>query len=330
MAGSTSWSRRLVTIPTLFIATAVYAALSPLLFVLAALADVARRRQRAALRLVAYLGCYLLAECVGVVALAIIGLGARRLVIERTYTVQRAWTGFLLAAAARVFRLTFVVEGDTLAAAAPYLLLVRHTSILDTLLPSVFITARYGVRLRFVLKRELLLDPCLDIAGNRLPNYFVARDGKESERDLDGVAALAQDLDDRDAVLIYPEGTRMTAAKRERALARLATTDPSLHQRALALRHTLPPRLGGTLTLLDAAPLDVVMMAHTGFEGFARPADLWSGKLVGTTVRMKLWRVPRAAIPAEREARITWLYTEWQKLDDWVGTLSRGATTRDH
>lgn len=316
-----------MTLPVLGIVASLYVALAPVLFVGALLVDGARlvrRRRAAALRLWLYLGCYLFAEVVGVMALAVVwiasGFGANDArLIDATYAVQQRWTRFLLSTAAAIFSLQFAIEGDDVAAMGPYVLLVRHTSILDTLLPSVYVTQRHGVRLRFVLKRELLLDPCLDIAGNRLPNYFVARDGKDSQRDLDGIVKLLDGLGAHDGVLIYPEGTRMTRHKRERALAKLAAAQPELSAMASQLLHTMPPRLGGTLTLIDGAPLDVVCFAHTGLEGFARPADLWRGGLVGKTVRVKIWRIARAAIPTDRDARIAWLFAEWQKLDDWVG-----------
>ncbi|HRE89632.1 MAG TPA: 1-acyl-sn-glycerol-3-phosphate acyltransferase, partial [Myxococcota bacterium] len=85
-----------------------------------------------------------------------------------------------------------------------------HTSLVDTLLPTTYLTARRGLKLRWVLKRELLVDPCLDVAGSRLPNAFVARDGSDTEKALAQVRALATDLPADEGVLIYPEGTRFT------------------------------------------------------------------------------------------------------------------------
>ena len=44
-----------------------------------------------------------------------------------------------------------------------------------------------GLQPRFVLKRELLLDPCLDVVGARIPNYFLdggANDCAPEGRDL--------------------------------------------------------------------------------------------------------------------------------------------------
>jgi hypothetical protein len=54
--------------------------------------------------------------------------------------------------------------------------MLRHASIGDTLLASALVGRPHGIFwLRYVLKRELLWDPCLDVVGNRLPHVFVDR-----------------------------------------------------------------------------------------------------------------------------------------------------------
>ena len=68
---------------------------------------------------------------------------------------------------------------------APILVVSRHASLIDTLLPGRYVTQPFGIRLRYVLKSELLVDPALDIAGNRLPNVFVDRGG-DTDRELAG------------------------------------------------------------------------------------------------------------------------------------------------
>ena len=95
-----------------------------------------------------------------------------------------------------------------------------------------------------------------------------------------------------------------------------------------ALRHVLPPRRGGVLALLDAAPTaDVVVLAHTGLEGAARLGDLWRGSLVGRTIEVAMWRVPRAEIPADAAGRGEWLERCWRRVDEWIDRRA-GATTR--
>lgn len=88
---------------------------------------------------------------------------------------------------------------------------------------------------------------------------------------------------------------------------------------ATSLQSLLPPRPGGTLALLEAAPgADVVVCAHSGFEGSASLLEIWKGALLHKAVRVKFWRTPSDAIPRELDARTAWLLDEWQHLDAWV------------
>jgi 1-acyl-sn-glycerol-3-phosphate acyltransferase len=200
------------------------------------------------------------------------------------------------------------------------LLLLRHASTGDTLLASALVGRPHGIRLRYVLKRELLWDPCLDVVGNRLPHVFVDRASDDSQREIARVQALARDLSARDGVLIYPEGTRYSEAKRRRVLERLAREgDAKQLEYARSLHSVLPPRPGGTLALLDAAPgADVVLCAHTGFEGSATLGQIWKGGLLHATIHVRFQRIPRAAIPTSRAAQSEWLRERWQEIDAWV------------
>jgi 1-acyl-sn-glycerol-3-phosphate acyltransferase len=178
-----------------------------------------------------------------------------------------------------------------------------------------------------VLKRELLWDPCLDLVGQRLPNAFVRRGQGGSEREIERVRQLGRDLGPREGVLVYPEGTRYTPRRRQQVIARLAeTAEPKLVERARALQHVLPPRLGGVIALLDTAPdADVVIGAHTGFESLRTLADLWSGALVGRSIEVEFWRIPSAAIPRERADRIDWIYEQWARVDAWLDARGAGG-----
>jgi len=329
--------RRLRTVPAVALAWLLVTVTFPVLLIAALVVDAVRRvrsgRPWVALRLLAFLWIYLAAETLGVLVLAGIwvlagGGRARRRMIAWTYALQRVWAATQLRALAGLFRLRFEIEGDAAVAPAPMILLVRHASIVDNLLPAAFVSARHRIPLRYVLKRELRSDPCLDIAGGRLPNYFVDRESADSAGEAERICELARGAEPGEGLLIYPEGTRFTAAKLERALERLESR-PELHARARGLRHVLPPRLGGPLALLDGAPeADVVVLAHHGFDGFAHLSDIWNGSLVGTTVAVRFWRVPRAEVPAGRDARAAWLYDQWRRLDDWIDAraVARGRT----
>lgn len=325
--------RRAITVSAIFLAAALLVVLSPVLLPAAALVDVLRRLRggpAVALRLCGMAGGYLLGEVLGILWLSALWLRSlllppaerRAYLIPGAARVQRLWTSNLLRGAAALFRLRFTVDwvgGEPHVTRGPAVLFIRHTSLLDTLLPSTLLSVRHGLRLRFVLKRELLVDPCLDIAGHFLPNHFVRRDGSRSQDEIARVRALASGIAADDWGLIYPEGTRHTPRKRERALERLRQTDPALAERAARLRHILPPQLGGPLALLDGAPeADVVLFAHRGLEPAGAVGDLWSGKLLNQTIAMRLWRVPRADIPPAGPERVAWLYQVWQELDDWL------------
>lgn len=328
------WVRRVSMIGLYAVTWGVIQALSPLLVVALGAYDLLRRNRAASLRLLGLLWVFLLAELLGVILSALARLRHAIMpgrepdrLLEDNYRLQRWWGGLLLGAASRLLQLRFVVEGDATAVPGPVVVLMRHTSIVDTILPLVFLGARHGLRLRYVLKKELLLDPCLDIVGNRLPNYFVDRAG-ETAREVAAIGRLTQGLGTRDGVLIYPEGTRFTPKTLQRARAKLAEGNPLLHDLSADFRRVLPPRPGGTLALLEHGlpqGADVVIFAHAGLERLVRLHDVLSGKILGDLVRLRLWRIPGHEIPAGREERLRWLYAQWERVDAFA--MEVGATT---
>jgi 1-acyl-sn-glycerol-3-phosphate acyltransferase len=329
--------RRLRTIPPLVLGLVLVTALLPLLLIVGLAIDASRRVAYGvpptAARLALFLWVYLAAEVGGLAALAALWLasvgGRRRAwLLERTWRFQQLWAGVLLGAVRVLFGLRLEVEGDDAVAPGPVIVLVRHASIVDNLLPANLVSRPHGIHLRYVLKRELLSDPCLDVAGRRLPNYFVRR-GTGEAREVERVRALARGLGAEEGVLIYPEGTRFTPARRARAIERIAERDAHLAARAERLRHLLPPRLGGVGALLDGAPdADVVVIAHHGFDGLRLISDIWRGGLVGLVVRARVTRVPRSTVPEQAAARPAWLYDLWQDVDDWLDKQFAGAAGR--
>ncbi len=129
---------------------------------------------------------------------------------------------------------------------------------------------------------------------------------------------LGTGLGAEEGVLIYPEGTRYSEEKQVRYGRRWVDQGGPIGEIVAGFRRVLPPRPGGTLALLDASTADVVVLAHRGLEGFARVKDMWSGGLVGTTVELRFWRVPRNAIPNDDESRMRWLFELWADVDAWV------------
>src|SRR6185503_15168170 len=80
--------------------------------------------------------------------------GASRAVfLRRNVALQSWWANALYRGAERLFGLRTEVENDGVLTPGPIIVLVRHVSQADTLIPVVYVTRRHGIALRFVLKR---------------------------------------------------------------------------------------------------------------------------------------------------------------------------------
>jgi len=323
--------RRLVTIPRSVLTFLLMVALAPIVIPIAIAIDafrwVATRKPAMTTRILAFGFVFFAVESVGLARLFLswlrCGLGTnRRRLVDDAWPVQVWWARTLLAAVKGIFRIRIVVSGQEKAAPGPIIAMFRHASIVDNLLPAVLITADLGIKLRWIVKRELLAIPALDVAGRRLPNYFVDRQSEDPRGELRRIRALGEHLGAEDGVLIYPEGTRFTEGRRRRALERMRRSNDLLLPVAEQLRHVMPPRPGGTLALLDSGA-DVVLGVHQGLEGFAKLGDLWSGALMGRTVHVNLERVPATSIPRGRRDRVAWLYDRWADMDEWIELRTR-------
>jgi 1-acyl-sn-glycerol-3-phosphate acyltransferase len=320
-ASSTSpTKRRLLTISVYFGTWVLLTALAPLWVPLAFIVGLLRRRHFIVLRLLAFFWTYLAIEMIGLTLAAGIylitpGDDARRQTLF--FELECWWGSSLFKWLARYLSLTTSIEGNENILPGHVLVFIRHASIIDTAIPVTFISNATGLRLRYVFKRELLVDPCIDVAGHASPNYFIDRGGSPAE-ELAGIRGLAVDLGDQ-GVLLYPEGTRFTERKKKIALRRLAKAHPDLVPLAESFHHCLPPKPGGALTLMEAAPdADVLVVAHRGLEGLAEVTDLLSGAVVGKEVQVSIWRIPASEIP-EGDARRRWLFDLWKRVDDFVG-----------
>jgi 1-acyl-sn-glycerol-3-phosphate acyltransferase len=322
-------ARRIVSIPLYLVLCGLLLTALPLLLPVAAIVDLVRRDRFVVSRCLLFFQWYLLCEVAGIaVAGAILVVTREReLELERFFRLQCGWLGALFWGGARLFGLRVRTEGEDALGGGPLLVFMRHASTADIALPNVLISAPTGVVLRYVLKRELLWDPCLDVAGHRLVNCFIRRGSGNAEREIAAVRSLGEGLGPDDGVLIYPEGTRFTPAKQARALERIrATGHADRIARAEKFERVLPPRLGGPVALLDEAPdADVLFVAHTGLDGARTMADFLNGALVGATVRVAFWRVANADVPRDPEARERWLFDEWQRVDEWVGRNEAAA-----
>jgi 1-acyl-sn-glycerol-3-phosphate acyltransferase len=292
-------------------------------------------KARGALRSGAFLLSYLWCESIGIVVSGWLwlrhGLPTRasgrrwQLFLDGNFGLQCWWANALKVAAERVFSLRFTVVGAEALDGPPAIMLPRHASIADTVIPMVFYAIPRQIRLRYVLKRELLLDPCLDIVGNRLPNCFVARSGADAEADIERVTALARGLGANEGLLIYPEGTRFSRQRQQRILAALANRVSAAElERMRAWTELLPPRPGGARALIAAAPnRDLLFCAHAGFEGASHFRTLINGSWIGADIRIRFWRIDHRDVPTEETEQRAFLFTQWDRMQETVVELQR-------
>lgn len=303
--------------------------IAPVWLVGATLVGIFRRRSFIVLRLLMFAWVFFGVELLALLWVAPILLrfdeGPERQ--SRLLELQMWWSHTLVRTAALVLNLRMQIEHCDLVPPGPAIVLTRHESILDTLLPSVYLQRPSRWPIRYVLKQELLFDPCIDIVGNAMHHYFINRTG-DRETELAGIATLADGLG-TDGVLIYPEGTRFSPEKRRRALARIERSAPGLLPDARALTRVLPPRPAGALALLDALPeVDCVFFVHSGLEALEKVKNVFSGEVVGSNVVGTLWRVPRAEIPTTQPEQLRWLYDQWALVNRYViEAQTRAAAT---
>jgi len=287
----------------------------------AAVVDVATgalRRSGSRLPRVRLLGfgiCWAWLETAGVLRAGLLWLSGRAGDVDAHFRLQRWWADRLMQCLRATCGVEVDVDGVEALRPGGFVLLVRHASLADSLLTAWVVTENAGLRPRVVLKRELLADPCLDIVGHRLPNCFVDRDAADSGPELAAIAEMAHGLGDDDVAIIFPEGTRASAAKRTRALERIAEGDPARAARLAGLHHLIPPRPAGSRALIEGSGgAEVVLGWHTGFDGL----DDFRGILTAlarprTPVHIHFERVGH--IPTDPSEFAEWLDAAWQQMD---------------
>ena len=319
------WSRRAASLPALGVVLIVGTALAPFWIMAGAIVDLVRGRWRLpTLRVATFVWQAVVIEAISMVtAFALWIVFAGRIsgaASQRAHSrMQWWWAGQIAAAGRRSVHLRFETTHDRPLTPGPVIAVGRHASYGDAILPALLFGTDRRMQLRYVLAAGLAWDPCLDVFGHRLRNHFVDRGAADSSSDIDAIAMLVDGLGPNDAAVIFPEGRFFTPARRVRSLERLAATDPTSAGRAATLKHVLPPRPGGTLAMLRAAPhADVVVIAHTGLEQFVTARDLWRNAPLRAPVRAHTWRHPRASLPTADDELVSWLYDQWHVIDRWI------------
>ncbi len=283
----------------------------------AAAVDVLTARRRMPwVRLLSFATAWSWLESAGVAGAGVLWLTGRTDRADLHYELQRRWADALVGALRLCAGLRIEVDGLDALAPGPIVVCSRHANLADALLPA-WLLGRVAMHPRYVLTDELLVDPCLDIVGNRLPNHFLER-GATSDRELSELCALSKGMGAAEAAVIYPEGRLATEERRERRLAEMAERDPERARRLQSLRTLLPPKAPGTQALLAGArTADLVFLAHKGFDGLDRLTSAPAHVPFAEPVKIRLTRVSRAEIP-EGPAFARWLDDSWLEMDEWV------------
>jgi 1-acyl-sn-glycerol-3-phosphate acyltransferase len=321
--------RRIVSIGAISL-TAVL--LTPLLFVslpFVAAFDLLLQRRWATCRALTFLVCFAWMEVAGLAGAFALWL-ARPALNDETwlthhYRLQRWWALTIASTFVRLYGMRIDVDGDPVGP-GPVIVLPRHASVADAVV-HFLIDHDASLRPRYVLKDILAWDPCLDVVGNRLPNAFVSRGSGDPQAQAKRIAQLAHDMGPRDALVMYPEGTRYTRARRARLLRRYRDSGNDIAAaEVLAHTHVLPPRPAGTLALLDAAPqADILLVAHSGLDGARGFRDFWHGRLIGQTIRLRVLRYPASHMPRDERGRRIWLRDAWRWMDRTTGELAQAS-----
>lgn len=149
-------------------------------------------------------------EVAGVSASAGLWLLGRRRDLGVQYRLQAWWADRIMASLRLTCGLHPEVVGADVFGPGLTIMFVRHASLADSLLTAWVITDLVGMNPRVVMKRELLVDPCLDIVGHRLPNCFVDRGAVDSTPELDAIASMSSGLGTGEVAVRSPRGPAPT------------------------------------------------------------------------------------------------------------------------
>ncbi|MCK2212219.1 1-acyl-sn-glycerol-3-phosphate acyltransferase [Actinomadura sp. ATCC 31491] len=315
--------RRLVLAPLVIVVTVAMLVTLPLWLVVTAAASMRLPPpQRRGPRFVWFGVAWLTLESLVLIACLWLWVAGGARHQERHYGLVTWFLSRVYGAAVRIFRLRLDVEepaGRGGVSSRPVIVLARHAGPGDSFLLIHRLLVTHGRRPRIVMKAVLQYDPTLDVVINRLPNAFVPRRSGHP-RTIGEIRRLAATMDERDALVIFPEGANFSPRRRRVAIRRLEAKGLAEEaERARGLEHVLPPRPNGALAAISACPAaDVVFVAHTGLDDLVTLGDIWRRLPYTAHISAKWWLVPAAEVPRGRAERVRWLYDNWARIDAWI------------
>lgn len=315
--------RPLVGIALLALITPLLLLVTPVVLVAVVLTDLLTAHWRLPLARLWLFGLiYAGHQWAGLARFAHLTFTGRRRTLEAHSAVQAWWIGSLLASADRVLGIR--LDWPTVDLPAGHLLILsRHSSPVDAVFPAYWMTALERRPAQYVMKSQLLFDPCIGLFGHRLGTAFIDRTSGDDA--TNAIRRLASRAAPDAALVVFPEGTYATPANRSRILDSLrakANEGDEAHgafRRASALQHLLPARPAGTMAALDQLPhAPVILLAPLGLEGFTGLAAMRKRIPLRTPVTMTTWILARSDIPHDEAGRRQWLDEQWRWLDDWL------------
>ncbi|MGH2735719.1 MAG: 1-acyl-sn-glycerol-3-phosphate acyltransferase [Actinomycetota bacterium] len=326
--------RRLVLAPGVVLLTFLAFTTLPLWMIGAALATAFVPGRWRPLRLLWVALVYLVCESIGILACFALwiasGFGATtrtKRMQDAHYNLMRWFIETVYRAALPVLKLSVDVDHVEEAGASPessnrpLLVLSRHAGPGDSFLVVYEVLVRLQRRPRIVLKDALQWDPCMDIVLNRLPNRFISPNpGSTGDQVVAAIGDLAEGMDERDALVIFPEGGNFTPRRRMRAIERLKRLrHHDEAEVAERMTNVMAPRPGGALAAIEATPeTDILFVAHTGLEHMSTIADLWAGLPMDQSVLIGWWTIAEESLPNDRDEQVSWLFRHWEDVDGWI------------
>lgn len=327
-----TFKRRLISISLVIVLLPLCLVLTPVALVYSLVSDLRRGRSTLpTFRLWVFTIVYILHEWMVIPlsgALWLRGGFGRSLDLPLHSRIQGRWVGSLLRWAGRLLDVSVEWPDHEAFPDGKVVVLSRHASMIDAVLPAYLFPSQLDRPVHYVLKRELMWLPSIDIFGHRLGNHFVDRSG-DTEREVAAIVELIESAEQNAGIVIFPEGTYSTPATRRKVIASLKRRDDTeLVEFAEQLQYLLPPKPAGAIALLQRAE-NIVVFGHIGLEGVAEFKGLRHNLPATRPILTMAWPFHITDLPDLDDARVAWLRERWLALDTWVAEQHqlRGTAT---